>query len=374
MKKILVLGCTGSIGSSTLDIIENEKSLFCVCGITAHTNKEKLQILSQKFKCPSLLTESASENDYKVFIKSCEPDIVVNGIAGSPGLLPSKIVLELGIDLALANKETVVMAYPLIKDLAKKTGASIIPVDSEHSAIFSLINQCGKENVDRILITASGGPFRKFTKAQLENVTLEMALNHPTWNMGPKITIDSSTLANKGLEVIEASYLFDKTSDKIDVVVHPQSIIHSMVRTNDGMIYAQISDPDMKHPIISALTFPENKKNYMDFFDLYDKELTFFKPDLELFPLLKLAFECVEKKGCYPLAFNASNEVAVHAFLKKQIKYSDIPLITEKTLEYDWSETPQTFERVFELNEYAHNLASQIAQQYLKKSNGENVL
>ena len=261
MKKILVLGCTGSIGSSTLDIIENEKEMFICCGLTAHSKKDELSALSKKFQCPSLLTNNADEKDYKNFISSCKPDIVVNGIAGSPGLLPSKVTLELGIDLALANKETVVMAYPLVKALSEKTGAKIIPVDSEHSAIFSLINQCGKENSDRILITASGGPFRNFTKEQLENVALEMALNHPTWKMGPKITIDSSTLANKGLEVIEASYLFDKPADKIDVVVHPQSIIHSMVRTNDGMIYAQASDPDMKHPIISALTYPETQKN-----------------------------------------------------------------------------------------------------------------
>lgn len=357
MKKILVLGCTGSIGSSTLDIIENEKEMFICCGLTAHSKKDELSALSKKFQCPSLLTNNADEKDYKNFISSCKPDIVVNGIAGSPGLLPSKVTLELGIDLALANKETVVMAYPLVKALSEKNGAKIIPVDSEHSAIFSLINQCGKENSDRILITASGGPFRNFTKEQLENVTLEMALNHPTWKMGPKITIDSSTLANKGLEVIEASYLFDKAADKIDVVVHPQSIIHSMVRTNDGMIYAQASDPDMKHPIISALTYPENVKNYLKAFDLFDKELTFFRPRMDDFPLLKYAFQCVEKKGSYPLVFNAANEVAVHAFLDGKIRYTEIGGITEKTLQNDWSETPETFERVFELDKKARSIA-----------------
>lgn len=368
MKKVLVLGSTGSIGTSTLDIIRNERDSFVCCGITAHSKKDELENLSKEFNCPSLLTKDAGEEEYKTFIKNCKPDIVVNGIAGTPGLLPSKVTLELGIDLALANKETVVMAYPLIKALSEKTGAAIIPVDSEHSAIFSLINQAGKVNTDRILITASGGPFRNFTKEQLKDVTLEMALNHPTWNMGPKITVDSSTLANKGLEVIEASYLFDKAADKIDVVVHPQSIIHSMVRTNDGMIYAQMSDPDMKHPIISALTYPENKKNYMKHFDLFDRELTFFKPDLEKFPLLRMAFECVEKKGCYPLVFNAANEIAVLAFLKKQIKYSDIPLITEKTLACDWSETPESFERVFELNKKAQDMALDFTKECMKKN------
>lgn len=358
MKKVLVLGCTGSIGSSSLDIIRNEPEMFSLCGITAHTSREKLETLSREFNCPSLLTSGASEENWKSFISECRPDIVVNGIAGGAGLLPSKIVLELGIDLALANKETVVMAYPLVKALSEKTGAKIIPVDSEHSAIFSLINQAGKENVDRILITASGGPFRTFTKEQLKDVTLEMALNHPTWKMGPKITIDSSTLANKGLEVIEASYLFDKPAEKIDVVVHPQSIIHSMIRTNDGMIYAQASDPDMKHPIIGALTYPDNVKNYMEPFDLFDRELTFFRPRMDDFPLLKYAFESVKKKGSYPLAFNAANEIAVHAFLEKKIAYCDIAGVTENVLSKDWSEVPDSFERVFELDRKARDLAS----------------
>ncbi len=365
MKKVLVLGCTGSIGSSTLDIIRNEKELFQCSGLTAHNKIDELKKLSSEFNCPSLLTKNISEQEYKNFIEQCKPDIVVNGIAGSAGLLPSKITLELGIDLALANKETVVMAYPLVKNLSEKTGAKIIPVDSEHSAIFSLINQAGKENVDRILITASGGPFRQFTKEQLQNVTVEMALNHPTWNMGPKITIDSSTLANKGLEVIEASYLFNKPAEKIDVIVHPQSIIHSMVRTNDGMIYAQLSDPDMKHPIIGALTYPENLKNYMKPFDLFDRELTFFRPRMDDFPLLQMAFDCVEKKGCYPLVFNAANEIAVHAFLKGQIKYTDIPKITEKTLEFNWSETPSSFDRVFELDKAAHLLAAEFCEKFI---------
>lgn len=359
MKRVLVLGCTGSIGTNTLDIIENEKDLFTACGITAHSKKDQLEILSKKFNCPSLLTANVAEEDYKNFIEKCKPDIVVNGIAGAAGLLPSKIVLELGIDLALANKETVVMAYPLIKELSNEKGGKILPVDSEHSAIFSLINQAGKENVDRILITASGGPFRTFTKEQLNNVTLEMALNHPTWKMGPKITIDSSTLANKGLEVIEASYLFDKPAEKIDVIVHPQSIVHSMVRTNDGMIYGQLSDPDMKHPIFGALTYPQNLSNYLKPFDLFDHELTFYKPRTEDFPLLGYAFQCVKRKGAYPLVFNAANEVAVHAFLEKKISYTQIAGITEKVLQKDWSKKCSSFEEVFETDKLARKTAGE---------------
>ena len=295
MKKVLVLGCTGSIGTSTLDIINNMPEDFCVCGLQAHSNKDQLAKLSENYKCPSLLSsEDNSPEAFQKLIDSAKPDIVVNGIAGAPGLLPSKIVLENGIDLALANKE--------------------------HSAIFNLTQRIGMKNISKIVITASGGPFRTFTKEELEKVTLEQALKHPTWNMGKKITIDSSTLANKGLEVIEAAFLFDVTVDQIEVVVHPQSLIHSLVRTNDGELYAQISEPDMKHPILCALNWPDNKACYMDQFDLFDKTMSFFRPRMNDFPLLSYAFECVKFGKCYPIAFNAANEVAVHAFIEKKIQ------------------------------------------------------
>ena len=216
MKRVLVLGSTGSIGSSTLNIIENMPQDFTVCGLSAHSNEDKLNQLSSKYKCPSLLTsKNNKEDDFNRLIDESKPDIVVNGIAGAAGLLPSKIVLENGIDLALANKETIVMAGPLIQVLAARNNAKILPVDSEHSAIFNLIEKMGKKNVSKVIITASGGPFRTFSKEQLQNITVEQALNHPTWKMGPKITIDSSTLANKGLEVIEAAFLFDLNIDQI---------------------------------------------------------------------------------------------------------------------------------------------------------------
>lgn len=361
MKKVLVLGCTGSIGSNAILIAENMPQDFTICGLQAHSNKEKLEALSKKFNCPSLLTaEDNSPEAFQKLLDLSKPDIVVNGIAGAAGLLPSKIVLENGIDLALANKETIVMAGSLIKKLAKEKNAKILPVDSEHSAIFQLVNQVGKDALDKIVITASGGPFREFTKEQLQNVTLEQALNHPTWKMGPKITIDSSTLANKGLEVIEAAYLFDVTADKIQVVVHPQSLIHSLVRTNDGMLYAQISDPDMKHPIYSALTYPENKKTYLEPFDLFDHTMTFFKPRTDDFPLLKYAFECVEKGNAYSIAFNASNEVAVHAFIEKKIKYSQIAEIVRSVLNKDWSKTLDSFDTVFEQDKLARKYAMEL--------------
>lgn len=358
MKKVLVLGCTGSIGTNTLNIADNLNNDFVICGLQAHSNKQKLEELGKKYSCPTLLSSTDSSNlAFQKLIDSSKPDIVVNGIAGAAGLLPSKVVLENGIDLALANKETIVMAGSLIKELAVKNNAQLLPVDSEHSAIFNLVQKVGKNDISKIVITASGGPFRNYTKEQLENVTLEQALNHPTWKMGKKITIDSSTLANKGLEVIEAAYLFDVTADQIEVVVHPQSLIHSLVRTKDGMLYAQISDPDMKHPIYSALTWPENKENYLKPFDLFDQTMTFFKPRTDDFPLLKYAFECVKNGNSYPIAFNASNEIAVHAFIDGKCKYTDITKIVRNVLNSDWSNKLDSFETVFEMDVKARKMA-----------------
>ena len=361
MKRVLVLGCTGSIGTSTLDIVNNMPEDFSVCGLQAHSNKEKLSALSVNYKCSSLLSsEDNSAEAFQKLIDESKPDIVVNGIAGAAGLVPSKVVLENGIDLALANKETIVMAGPLIKELAKTKGAQLLPVDSEHSAIFNLTQRIGMKNISKIVITASGGPFRNYTKEQLENVTLEQALKHPTWNMGKKITIDSSTLANKGLEVIEAAFLFDVTADQIQVVVHPQSLIHSLVRTNDGELYAQISEPDMKHPILCALNWPENKRCYMEQFDLFDKEMTFYKPRMDDFPLLSYAFGCVKEGKCYPIAFNAANEVAVHAFIDGKINYPAISKIVRTVLDKNWNTHLDSFETVFEADKKAREYAMEL--------------
>lgn len=354
MKRVLILGATGSIGTNALYLINNMQEDFCLCGVQAHSNKNQLIKISNLHNCPYLLTsEDNSEQAFQKLIDESKPDIVINGIAGASGLLPSKIVLENGINLALANKETIVMAGSLIKELAKNKNAKLLPVDSEHSAIFNLINQCGIENLAKIIITASGGPFRKFTNEQLESVTVEQALKHPTWNMGKKITIDSSTLANKGLEVIEAAHLFDLPTDKIEVIIHPQSLIHSLVRTKDGMLYAQISDPDMKHPILNALTWPENNKTCLEEFDLFDTTMTFFKPRFQDFPLLSYAFECVKLKKAYSIAYNAANEVAVHAFLEKKISYKNISRLVRCVLDKDWNFNINNFDDVFEADKKA---------------------
>lgn len=362
MKKVLVLGCTGSIGSSTLDICRAFPEKFSVCGITCNSKKEQLEKLAEEFGCFSSLTSEEGIDGIERIIGESKPDIVVNGIAGSAGLLPSKLALDAGVDLALANKETVVMAWPLIKSLADKKNAKIIPVDSEHSAIFNLINQVGKENVSQLVITASGGPFRTLKKEELSAVTVKDALKHPTWSMGTKITIDSASLANKGLEVIEANRLFGFPVEKVQVVVHPQSLVHSLVRTNDGMLYAQISDPDMKHPIYSALTFPKNEKNYLPPFDLFDHEMTFFKPRYDDFPMLKYAFSAAQKDGSYTIAYNAANEIAVEKFIQGKIKFTEIPEIVLKVLEKDWSASPENFSDVFEADKKARLFAGEISK------------
>ncbi len=362
IKKVLVLGCTGSIGQSTLNIIESLPDKFSLAGISAHSNKSRLEAIAKKFNCNNYYLSSTEQTGFIDFIKNTDADIVVNGIAGSAGLLPSVASLESNKDLALANKETMVMAGKLIKELARKKQKRILPVDSEHSAVFMLMEKYGHENVDKIILTASGGPFRKYTKEQLEKVTLEDALKHPTWNMGKKITIDSATLANKGLEVIEAVQLFNFPVEKVQVVVHPQSIVHSLIRTKDGVMYAQLSKPDMRHPIVTALTYPEFSENNLEQLDFLLSGdsgtcLEFYPPRKDLFPMLNMAYNACKTGSTGTIAFNAANEIAVSAFISKEITFMQIPSVTENVLsKIDISE-PDSFEDVFQIDTEARNLA-----------------
>ena len=361
-KKVLVLGATGSIGTSTLDIIRRQSDRFVCCGIQANKKKDAISSLAAEFHCQFTLTAEDGTDGIRRLVDQTKPDIVVNGIAGSEGLVPSQIVLEAGVDLALANKETIVMAAPLMFALAKKNGCKILPVDSEHSAIFTLLNQCGRENADKLIITASGGPFRTWTTEQIQKATIHDALKHPTWNMGKKITVDSATLGNKGLEVIEARRLFDFTTDKIQVVVHPQSIIHSLVRTKDGIVYGQFSEPDMKHPIIQALDYPAINTDFMRPFDLTDtadgtRTLSFEKPRFEDFPLLRLAFDAAEKDASYPIVFNAANEIAAWAFIEGKIGFTDIARIVGGVMQHDWSKAVRDMQDVFSADTEARKQA-----------------
>lgn len=352
MKKIAILGSTGSIGTQTLEVVREHKEELCVTALAAGRNKERLKEQIKEFH-PSLVSladeklameleqELAGSGvtvlhgmDGLVAVAGAEEsDVVVTAVVGMMGILPTMEAIRRGKDIALANKETLVTDGHLIIPMAKEYGVSILPVDSEHSAIFQCLHSARRQDVDKILLTASGGPFRGKTLADLEKVTLEDALNHPNWSMGRKITIDSSTMVNKGLEVMEAHWLFDVDYDQIEVVVQPQSIIHSMVQFVDGAILAQLGSPDMKVPIEYALFYPERRTlsgGRLDFGTL--KSITFEKPDYEVFRGLSLALDAGKAGGTMPTVFNAANERAVAKFLKREIGYLDIIRLIEKCM------------------------------------------
>jgi 1-deoxy-D-xylulose-5-phosphate reductoisomerase len=365
-KRVAVLGATGSIGKSALDVIARGKDNFEVVLLSAHNNADELAQLGQLW--PGAVTvlsgeDASSKEDggqrLLDAIARCGADITLNGISGAAGLEPSMAAIEAGSDLALANKETLVMAGPLVFQKAHEKKVHIIPVDSEHSAVFHLIEAHGYDALDEIILTASGGPFRDYSVEDMKTVSPQAALAHPTWNMGPKITIDSASMANKGLEVIEAARLFNISPEKIKVVIHPQSIVHSMIRMKDGAVYAQLSRPDMRLPIHKALYWPETSPSKegasSDFgrLDFDSLSLTFFQPDTEKFPLLALAYETVKKGALYPCAYNGANEAAVCAFLAGRIGFLDISRITRYVLDKDWSAEPKDIAAVLEADRQA---------------------
>jgi len=336
-RRIAVLGATGSIGKSSIDIISRNSDKFEVVLLSAHSNRSELEQLKTQFPSAVCVLSGEEKGKEKLInaIKNSNADITINGISGGDGLEPSLAAIESGSNLALANKETIVMAGKLALRLADEKNVKIIPVDSEHSAIFNLIAAFGAE-VDEIILTASGGPFKNLSLKEMENATPEQALAHPTWKMGPKITIDSASMANKGLEVIEACFFFDMPPEKIKVVIHPQSVVHSMIRLCNGVFYAQLSKPDMRHPIHDALFWPETAPLDLQPLSFDSLTLEFTKPDLEKFPMLALAWDAVKQGGLYPCVYNAANEEAVRSFLEKKIKFSDISRITRFVLEGDW--------------------------------------
>lgn len=366
MKNILILGCTGSIGTSALNIAREFPDRFNVVGLTAHKSKERLQELSKEFgNVPTCLTGVDSEDALERLINTCGADIVVNGIAGSPGLMPSVFVLRAGIDLALANKETIVMAGPLIARLAREHNCRILPVDSEHSAVFTLVEKFGSDSIGQIVLTASGGPFREKKSEDLPFMRPADALKHPTWNMGTKITIDSASLANKGLEVIEACRLFNISPDRVKVTVHPQSLVHSLIRTRDGVLYAQISPPDMRHPILTALTWPDFVPSSLEEWDITaGGTLNFYPPRMNDFPMLPLAYKSLSMASG-PIAYNAANEIAVEAFLNGKITFTQIAYVTDRILAMDWNKEPVTIDDVFLFDNKARQQAKKIVEDIL---------
>ena len=345
MKNIVLLGSTGSIGTQTLDVVRSYKEDLHVVALAAGSSVEKMEQQIREF-LPSyavMWSEEAAKDlkqrvsDLQVQVLTGmdgllaisvlpEADVVLTAIVGMIGIRPTIAAIEAGKDIALANKETLVTAGHIIMPLAKKHGVKILPVDSEHSAIFQSLNGEPKDKIRQILLTASGGPFRGFTKEQLTNVKAADALKHPNWTMGRKITIDSATMVNKGLEVMEAGWLFHVPPERITVVVQPQSIIHSMVEYVDGAVIAQLGVPDMKLPIQYALFYPDRRpmqENNIDFFKL--GRITFEEPDMEVFTGLKLAYEAFRAGGSMPTVFNAANEKAVSLFLQDKIGFLDIP-------------------------------------------------
>ena len=353
MKKIAILGSTGSIGTQTLDVVREHSDELQVVALAAGTNKERLKeqikefhpklvSLSDEKKAQELKEELAGEQVEVVcgmeglieVAGADSADVVVTAVVGMMGILPTMEAIKKGKDIALANKDTLVTAGHLIIPMAKEYGVSILPVDSEHSAIFQSLQGEPKAALDKILLTASGGPFRGKSAEFLETVTLEAALNHPNWSMGPKITIDSSTMVNKGLEVMEAKWLFGVDYSQIEVVIQPQSIIHSMVQYVDGAIIAQLGTPDMRVPIEYALFYPERRSlsgDRLDFSKL--SQITFEKPDYKVFRGLSLAIEAGKTGGTMPTVFNAANERAVAKFLKGEIKYTDIVRSIERCMD-----------------------------------------
>jgi len=381
LKTISIWGSTGSIGQQTLDVIRQFPEQFKIHALTAHTSVSELykQAEIHRPQCV-VITGNADQEEWKKKFQDLDAsvlwgkeglldlagseseDMVVNALVGSVGLEATLKAIQAGTTIGLANKEVLVMAGELITSEAKKKKVSILPIDSEHSAIFQCLQGEPPDQIHKIILTASGGPFLNRDKSEFDSITVDEALNHPNWSMGKKITIDSATMANKGLEVIEARWLFDVRPSQIDVVIHPQSIIHSMVEFVDGSIKAQLGVPDMRTPIAYALTCPDRQAGdygRMDFKKAFT--LDFRPPDFNKFPALRLAYESIKAGGTAPAVFNAADEIAVALFLEKRIRFTHIPKIIEKTLQDHKVVSDLNFEIILQADSEARKKAEKIA-------------
>lgn len=379
MKQVAILGSTGSIGCNTLRVIEAFKTEFGVAALGAGSQVELLAEQVEQFR-PRVVSVSddASADKLRYELKNrnvadlpkiftgvdglCEvaavegAEIVIGAVVGALGLVPTYHALELGRRVALANKETLVVAGELMTKAAERSGAELLPVDSEHNALHQCLRGENRRELKRLILTASGGPFRNASKQEIEQATPAQALNHPTWRMGAKITIDSATLMNKGLEVIEAHWLFQCSADEIDIIVHPQSVVHSMIELIDGSIIAQLGVTDMRHAIQYALTYPERRNSLLPQLDLASlSKLEFFPPDPEKFPCLKLAYRALRAGGTMPAVLNAANEVAVAAFLNEKIKFGDIPRLIQSACDAHELHPAADLETVLNADKWARN-------------------
>ena len=379
MKQISLLGSTGSIGVSTLDVVARNSDRFEISGLSAGSNAEKFveQVKQFKPKVASLfdrskeafVREQLAGLDVEIIFGEQGPvqvatwpdsDLVVSGIVGSAGLVPALAAINAGKNLALANKETLVVAGELVLKAAQDKNVAIIPIDSEHSAILQAMNGEKKEQVKKIILTASGGPFRTFTREQMEHVTVQQALNHPNWSMGDKITIDSATMMNKGLEYIEAKWLFGLET-KVEVIIHRQSIIHSMIEFVDTSIMAQLGIPDMRVPIAYALSYPDRLDCELPSLDLSQlSRLDFETPDYEKFPCLKLAIDALDAGETLPAVLNAANEIAVQAFLDEQISFKEISEIIRTTMQNHKSKPVTALEDVLSADRWTREEARKL--------------
>ena len=352
-KKIVLLGATGSIGVNALNCVDNAPNEYDVVALSTHNNIDLLLQQAGRYHPRfAAATGRAIPNDMRLefenlgakiidgknalvdLAKKADYDMLVNALVGAAGFLPTLTAIDRGADIALANKETLVIGGQIVMQKARDAGVKILPIDSEHSAIFQSLMGESYDDIEEILLTASGGPFRNTSFGDFENITVEQALNHPNWDMGKKITIDSATMMNKGLEVIEAHWLFGIAVDKINVIIHPQSIIHSMVAFHDGSIKAQLGMPDMRVPIQLAMTYPRRVAADFPRIDWTQlKELTFDTPDMQKFRCLGLAFDAIQAGGTAPAVLNAANEIAVAKFLNREISFVQIPHLIEKTVE-----------------------------------------
>jgi 1-deoxy-D-xylulose-5-phosphate reductoisomerase len=381
LKNIAILGSTGSIGTQALEVIQEHPDQFCVEVLTAHSNSALLIQQSLKFNPNAVVISDESKyaevkdalasTDIKVYagkqaleqiVEMDSIDIVLTALVGAAGLPPTVKAILAKKNIALANKETLVVAGEIITQLAKENGVNIYPVDSEHSAIFQCLAGEWHNPIEEIVLTASGGPFRQKPAEELAEVTKAQALKHPNWTMGAKITIDSATLMNKGLEVIEAKWLFNLKPSQIDVVVHPQSIIHSLVQFEDGSMKAQLGLPDMKLPILYAMAYPQRVKTDWPRFNFMDyPQFTFEKPRIEVFRCLGLAFEALEQGGNAPCILNAANEIAVARFLNDEIKFLQIAETVEKTLQKASFIAKPSLEELIASDEEARGIAEEIS-------------
>jgi len=379
-QRICILGSTGSIGTQALDVIRQHPDLYEVYALTANTNYEKLAEQARQFHPNSVviandayyqkLKDLLADTDVKVFagkdsldeiVEFPQVDVVLAALVGFAGLAPTIHAIRAHKKVCLANKETLVVAGEIILNLVAQYHASLIPVDSEHSAIFQCLVGEDMNEVDKILLTCSGGPFRKLPKEKLETVTAADALKHPTWKMGAKITIDSATLMNKGFEVMEAKWLFGVPADRIQVLIHPQSIVHSAVQFMDGAVKAQLGVPDMRLPIQYAFSFPQRLTLDGDRLNLFEtKKLEFFEPDMDRFPCLRLAYEAIHKGGNMPCILNAANEVANAAFRQGKLSFYGMADVIEKTMQQATYDKAPSMQALFATDSEARNIANRL--------------